>query len=90
MLEVVGERGRLFTTHPFGPDPDRQVMRVEYAGAGHDEVFERGGDKFVNQFERFARAAVGETPPLPSMEFSIRVADAIERIHAAAGVRFSA
>lgn len=85
-FEMIGERGRAFTTHPFGPDPLRQVLTIESGGRVSEEVFERGGDKFVNQFERFAAAARGETGSFPSMEFSIVEAEAIERIHRAVGV----
>ncbi|MBL8744984.1 MAG: Gfo/Idh/MocA family oxidoreductase [Phycisphaerae bacterium] len=87
-FEMIGERGRAYTTHPFSPDPDRQVLLVESDGKSTEEVFERGGDKFVNQFERFARAARGEVAALPSMDWSLIEAEAIERIHSAVGVRW--
>lgn len=87
-FEMIGDRGRAFTTHPFSPDADRQVLTVAIDGVAREEVFERGGDKFVNQFARFAQAARGEVDPLPLIEWSIVEAETIERIHAAIGVRW--
>jgi predicted dehydrogenase len=84
--EMIGDRGRAFTTHPFSPDPDRQVLTVEIDGRQREEIFEHAGDKFVNQFARFARTAERLEPPLPSPEFSILEADAIEHIHRAIGL----
>jgi predicted dehydrogenase len=87
-FEMIGERGRAYTTHPFSPDPARQSLRVEIDGVPREELFEGAGDKFVNQFTHFARAARGEAPPLPPIEWSIVEAEAIERIHAAVGVKW--
>lgn len=87
-FELVGDRGRAFTTHPFSPDSVRQVLLIEADGERREEVFVNGGDRFVNQFTRFASAARGEIDPLPSLDWSILEADAIERIHQAIGVRW--
>jgi predicted dehydrogenase len=84
LLELVGTRGSARTTFPFSPDPERQVLVVNK----QEEVFVNGGERFTNQFARFARAVRGEAAPLPSIDLSVRIADAIERIHRAAGIRW--
>ncbi len=88
-FEIIGERGRAFTDYPFSPDPARQTLIVECEGDRREEVFERAGDRFTLQFERFARAARGECEPLPTMEWSIGQAGAIEAIHHAIGLRWT-
>jgi predicted dehydrogenase len=85
-FEMIGERGRAYTTHPFSPDSERQSLLVEIEGVAREELFEGAGDKFVNQFTHFARAVRGEVSPLPPIEWSIVEAEAIERIHAAVGL----
>lgn len=83
-LELIGDKGTARTGFPFSPDAVRQVLDVN----GHEEVFEHAGEKFTLQFERFAKAVLGEVQPLPSMEFSIGQAAAMETIHHAMGLRW--
>ncbi|MDX2115969.1 MAG: Gfo/Idh/MocA family oxidoreductase [Planctomycetota bacterium] len=87
-FEMIGARGRAFTTHPFGPDPARQPLRLETGPAAREEVIENGGDKFTNQFARFARAVRGDAPPLPSIDFSVALAQTHEAILQRVGVRW--
>ncbi len=87
-FEMVGERGRAYTDYPFGPNPERQTMLIESGGQVREEVFENAGDKFTRQFERFARAINGESPPLPTAQWSIVEARTIELIHQAIGLRW--
>lgn len=88
-FELVGERGRAFTDYPFSPDAMRQPLIIERDGVTSEEVFEGAGDRFTLQFERFARAALGECEPLPTMEWSIGQARTIEAIHRAIGLRWT-
>lgn len=84
LLELEGQKGSARTEYPFSPDPVRQVLTLN----GREEVFVNPGDKFVHQFVRFAAAARGEAPPLPSIEFSIGQAATIEAIHRAIGLEY--
>lgn len=84
LLELIGTKGSARTTFPYSPDPDRQVLIVNE----REEVFLNGGERFTNQFARFARAIRGEAAPLPSIDLSVRIADVIERIHQAVGIRW--
>jgi predicted dehydrogenase len=83
-VELIGDRGRAWTDYPFSPHESRQVLLVNEK----EEVFENAGDRFVLQFGRFARAVRGDEPMIPSMDFSIRQADAIEAIHRAIGLTY--
>lgn len=93
-VRLIGEFGEVSTDWPWAPDPDRAELQVTRSeshprGAGHETiVIERGGDKFVNQFARFAAAVRGECSPLPSPVWSIDQASAIERILADVGVDY--
>ncbi len=84
-VELVGDQGIARTGFPFSPDAIRQTLSVNDA----EEVFENAGEKFTLQFEHFARAVRGEVAPLPSMEFSIGQAAAMEAIHQAIGLRWA-
>lgn len=88
LFELIGERGRAVTTFPFSPDPARQTLSIVIDGVPRDEVFLDAGDKFTNQFERFAAAVRGDRPALPDMKWSIIEASAIEQIHRAIGLRW--
>lgn len=83
-IEMTGDKGSARTGFPFSPDPVRQVLIVN----GREEVFDNVGEKFTRQFEHFARAVRGETPPLPTLEFSLGQAAAMESIHRAIGLRW--
>lgn len=84
-VELIGDEGVARTGFPFSPDAVRQVLMVN----GREEVFENAGEKFTRQFEHFARAVRGEIAPLPSSEFSLGQAAAMEAIHHAIGLRWS-
>jgi D-xylose 1-dehydrogenase (NADP+, D-xylono-1,5-lactone-forming) len=88
-LELVGTRGVARTTFPYSPDPVRQPLVV----AGSEELIEHGGERFTNQFTHFAAAlraqqqsSHGSAAVRPGMDLSIRIADAIERIHQHVGI----
>lgn len=92
-LELIGTRGVARTTFPYSPDPVRQPLVV----AGTQEIIEHGGERFTNQFTHFAaalgprasasRADASSSAALrPSMDLSIAIADAIERIHQRVGI----
>ena len=74
------------SVYPFSPDlPDAAPLDVN----GQAEVWNDRGDKFVHQFERFARSVDGEEPALLSAAWSIDQARTIERIHQIIGVRYA-
>lgn len=85
LLELIGDKGTVTTTYPFSPDlPEAPPVDVN----GVPEWFADAGDKFVLQFERFARAVRGEVEPLPSPQWSIGQARTIERLRKLIGLRF--
>ncbi len=85
--ELVGDRGALRTETPFRADPVRAEVRLTRfeshpRGAGAESiVIENGGDRFVNQFSNFAAAVRGERAALPSPEWSVGQARAVERVY---------
>lgn len=84
--ELVGQWGTLRTETPFRADPVRAEVRLTRfelhpRGPGTESiVIENGGDRFVNQFARFNRAAAGDGQMFPTPDWSVGQADAIERI----------
>ncbi|MFM9957392.1 MAG: Gfo/Idh/MocA family protein [Phycisphaerales bacterium] len=86
--ELVGDWGMLRTETPFRADPVRAEVRwtrfeSHPQGAGAETiVIENGGDRFINQFTSFAAAVRGERAMVPSAEWSVGQARAIERVYA--------
>lgn len=89
-VELEGERGRVRTGWPWSPPADRATLNFTRPdGRGTiEETIEHGGDRFANQYARFARAIKGETDAVPSLDWTVAQAAAMERVLAAAGVRF--
>lgn len=86
--ELVGDFGVLRTETPFRADPVLSTLRLTRfenhpRGPGIEIIkIENGGDRFVNQFGAFAAAVRGEREMMPTPEWSIGQAAAIERVYA--------
>lgn len=90
--ELVGDFGLLRTETPFRADPVLSTLRLTRfenhpRGPGVEIIkIENGGDRFVNQFTAFAAAVRGEREMVPTAEWSIGQAAAIERVYAINGM----
>ncbi|MEM1166677.1 MAG: Gfo/Idh/MocA family oxidoreductase [Planctomycetota bacterium] len=83
-LELAGTTGRLSTARPYWPDDHRAVLDLAHRDAEPTEiVIEDGGDRVEHQFAHFASACRGDGPIIPSWDWSIGMAAAIEDTYAA-------
>ncbi len=89
-VELEGERGRVRTGWPWSPPGDRAILNFTRPdGRGTiEESIDHGGDRFANQYTRFARTVRGEAVLWPDHEWTVAQAAAMERVLDAAGVRF--
>ncbi len=93
-VRLVGTDGILLADLPWRPHPTRSVLTITRPARTPEDrpvehiVLRDGGERFQNQFERFARAVRGADEMVPSGAWTIAQAAGIERVHEAIGIGF--